>query len=121
MLNELGASITLTLQTEEGQPRIICFKKHLADLSGKIDDFLERKKTVEVRVPLSKLALRYLTLHGKYIFEGLRLSSPGLEIVIGSDALDVSGEKPLVDNCRTSIQQCIRGLLLVCLFVIDQA
>jgi hypothetical protein len=110
LLNELGTSIPLTLQTDGGQPRIICFKKHLRNLRGKMDDFLERKKTVDERVPLSKVVLRYLSLHGENLFDGLRMSSPGLNIVIGSDALVVSGEKPSVDNCCTSIQQFTTGL-----------
>ncbi|CAB4035770.1 Hypothetical predicted protein [Paramuricea clavata] len=109
LLNELGTSIPLTLQTDEEQPRILCFKKHLADLNGKIDDFLERKKTVDKRVPLSKVVLRYLSLHEENRFDNLRLSSTGLNIVIGRDALIVSGEKPLVDNCCTSIQQFTGG------------
>ena len=75
-----------------------------------MDDFLERKKTVDKRVPLSKIVLRYISLHGGNLFDGLRMSSPGLNIVIGSDALVVSGERPLVDNCCTSIQQFTRGL-----------
>ncbi len=82
----------------------------MRNLSGKLDDFLEGKKTVEVRVPLAKVVLRYLELHGENIFDGLRLSSPGLNIKQYSDALIVSGEKPLVDNCCTSIQQLTRGL-----------
>jgi hypothetical protein len=110
LLNELGASIPLILQTEEGEPRIVCFKKNLRNLRGKMGDFLERKKTVDKRVPLSKIVLRYLSLHGENLFDGLRMSSPGLNIVIGSDALVVSGEKPSVDNCCTSIQQFTRGL-----------
>ncbi|CAB3996938.1 poly [ADP-ribose] polymerase 14-like, partial [Paramuricea clavata] len=110
LLNELGASIPFILQTEEGEPRIVCFKKNLRNLSGKMDDFLERKKTVDKRVPLSKIVLRYLDLHGGNLFDGLRMSSPGSNIVIGSDALVVSGERPLVDNCCTSIQQFTRGL-----------
>ena len=109
MLNELGAFIPLTLQTEEGQPRIICFKKHFQNLSGKVDDFLERK-TVEKRVPLDKVVLRYLRLHGENLFEGLHQSLPGLSIKYDSDALVVSGERPLVDNCCTSIYKFTRGL-----------
>ena len=110
MLNELGASIPLTLQTEEGQPRIICFKKHLQNLSGKVDDFLERKKTVEKRVPLDKVVLRYLRLHGGNLFEGLHQSLLGLSIKYDSDALIVSGERPLVDNCCATIHKFTRGL-----------
>ena len=109
LLKELGTSIPLTLEKELEEPRIICFKKHLRNLSAQVDDFLERKKTFEVRVPLRKVFLRYFSLHREDLLEGLRLSSASLKIEQTTDALVVSGEKPLVENCVTSIKQFEKG------------
>ena len=108
LLKELGTSIPLTLEKEVEEPRIICFKKHLRNLSAQVDDFLERK-TFEVRVPLRKVFLRYFSLHGEDLLESLRLSSPSLKIEQSTDALVVSGEKPLVENCVTSVKQFEKG------------
>ncbi|XP_028398976.1 protein mono-ADP-ribosyltransferase PARP14-like [Dendronephthya gigantea] len=110
LLNELGISTPLSLQREDGVPRIICFKKHSRNLNGKIDDFKERKKTVEQRVPLQKAVLRYLSNYGQTTLEGLRLSLPGLKIEIGGEALILSGEKPVVENCCVSIQVLTKDL-----------
>ncbi|XP_028398972.1 protein mono-ADP-ribosyltransferase PARP14-like [Dendronephthya gigantea] len=110
LLNELGTSTPLSLQREDGVPRIVCFKKHLRNLNAKVDDFKERKKTVEQRVRLQKAVLRYLSTYGETTLEGLRLSSPGLKIEIGSEALVLSGEKPLVENCCVSIQDLTKDL-----------
>ena len=99
----------MTLQTDDGQPRIICFKSQIAILRDKLDDFLERKKKVEVQVPLDKVILLYLSLHGERLLESLRLSSPGLNIDQGSDGFIVSGERPLVSNCCLSIKEFTTG------------
>mgnify|MGYP002803371376 CR=1 FL=1 len=111
-LKELETSIPMTLQTDGGQPRIICFKSQIANLRNKLDDFLERKKTAEVQVPLNEVILRYLSLHGQTLLEGLRMSSPGLNIDQGSDGFIVSGERLLVSNCCISIREFTTGLKL---------
>jgi hypothetical protein len=109
-LDELETSIPVSLLTDGGQPRIICFKKQSGEVKKKIDDFSKRKKPVEVRVPLDKAVLRFLILHGETLLESLRLSSPGLQIEQGSDGFVVSGERLPVSNCCISIQQFTRGL-----------
>ena len=109
LLKELETSIPLTLEKEAGEPRIICFRKHFRNLTAQVDDFLERKKTFEVRVPIKRVSLRYFSLHGEDLLDSLRLSSPSLKIEQTTDALVVSGEKPLVENCVTSIKQLERG------------
>ena len=110
-LKELGTSTPLTMQTDEGQPRIICFKNQIGILRDKLDDFLERRKTVEVKIPLDKVVVRYLTLYEEALLENLRRSSSGLNIVKGSDALIVSGENLLVENCRARIHNfAVTGL-----------
>ncbi|XP_028398971.1 protein mono-ADP-ribosyltransferase PARP14-like [Dendronephthya gigantea] len=110
LLNELGTSTPLLIQREDGVPRIVCFKKHSQNLHAKIDDFKEQKKTVEQRVRLPKAVLRYLSTYGETTLEGLRLSSPGLKIEIGDEALVLSGEKPVVENCCVSIQDQTKDL-----------
>ena len=99
----------MTLQTDDGQPRIIGFKSQIAILRNELDDFLERKKTVEVRIPLNEVILRYLSLHGERLLEGLRMSSPGLNINEGTDGFIVSGERSLVSNCCISIKEFTTG------------
>ena len=109
LLKELETSIPLTMEKEAGEPRIVCFRKHFRNLNAQIDDFLERKKTSEVRVPIKRVSLRYFNLHGENLLESLRLSSPNLKIELSPEALVVSGEKPLVDNSVSSIKQLERG------------
>ena len=109
LLKESETSLPLTMEKEAGEPRNICFTKHFRNLNAQVDDFLEPKKTSEMRVPIRRVSLRYFSLHGENLFESLRLSSPNLKIELSSDALVVSGEKPLVENCVTSITQLERG------------
>ena len=108
--SELGTSIPFTLDTTQAQARIICFKKDLVNLRSKIENFCKRTQSVDKSVPLGKVILRYIKLHGETMLESLKLSTPGLKFAQTSDALVVSGEQSLVDNCCTSIQQFAGGL-----------
>ena len=109
LLQKLGTSIPLTLETKTGQPRILCFRKHLRNLAAQVDDFLELKKETKERVSCSKVVLRFFSLHGEDLLDSLRLSSSSIKIEQDSDALVVSGEKPLVGNCVTSIREFVTG------------
>ena len=109
LLEKLGTSIPLTLETKTGQPRILCFKKHLRNLTAQVDDFLEPKKEAKERVSCSNVVLRFFSLHGEDLLDSLRLSSSSIKIEQDSDALVVSGEQPFVDHCVTSIREFVTG------------
>ena len=109
-IKNVGSSTPILMNIKNDELEVVCFENDFNHLRLKAKDFMEEKKHHKVRFPMEKAVARYFLLHGERVLQGLRLSSPDLSIEQQSEAIMISGPKPLVESCEASIKEIVQDL-----------